>query len=58
VIYTSFSDRLSIRANLRIQRALDNPLYRLLFPNTRIEVKGGGRDADAGPIRSIGRESL
>jgi uncharacterized protein len=43
---------------LRIQRALDNPLYQFLFPNTRIEVKGGGRDADAGPIRSIGRESL
>jgi hypothetical protein len=26
VIYTSFSDRLSIRVNLRMQRALDNPV--------------------------------
>ena len=32
VIYASFSDRLSIRANLRVQRALDNPLYQYLFP--------------------------
>jgi hypothetical protein len=34
VIYTSFSDRLSIRANLRMQRALDNPVYQRIFPNT------------------------
>jgi hypothetical protein len=43
VIYTSFSDRLSIRANLRMQRALDNPVYQRIFPNTKIEAKGGGR---------------
>jgi hypothetical protein len=43
VIYTSFSDRLSIHANLRVQRALDNPVYQRIFPNTKIEAKGGGR---------------
>jgi hypothetical protein len=43
VIYTSFSDRLSIRVNLRMQRALDNPVYQRIFPNTKIEAKGGGR---------------
>jgi hypothetical protein len=42
VIYTSFSDRLSIRANLRVQRALDNPLYQRIFPMTRIAPKGSG----------------
>jgi predicted phage terminase large subunit-like protein len=43
VIYTSFSDRLSIRANLRLQRALDSPLYRQIFPGTRISAKGSTR---------------
>jgi predicted phage terminase large subunit-like protein len=41
VIYTSFSDRLSIRANLRMQRALDNLTYQGIFPKTRIASKGG-----------------
>jgi hypothetical protein len=36
VIYASFSDRLGIRANLRLQRALDSVLYRCLFPETRL----------------------
>src|SRR4029453_16921834 len=43
VIYTSFSDRWSIRVNLRMQGALDNPVYQRIFPNTKIEAKGGGR---------------
>lgn len=42
LIYASFSDRLSIRANLRVQRALDNPLYQFLFPQTQIAPKGSG----------------
>jgi predicted phage terminase large subunit-like protein len=42
VIYTSFSDRLSIRANLRMQRALDNPVYQRIFPETQISSKGSG----------------
>jgi predicted phage terminase large subunit-like protein len=36
VIYSSFSDRLGVRANLRLQRALDSKLYRQLFPGTRL----------------------
>ena len=42
VIYTSFSDRLSIRANLRMQRALDNPVYQRIFPEMQIASKGSG----------------
>jgi hypothetical protein len=26
-----------------MQRALDNPVYQRIFPNTKIEAKGGGR---------------
>jgi predicted phage terminase large subunit-like protein len=36
VIYASFSDRLGIRANLRLQRTFDGVLYKELFPGTRI----------------------
>src|SRR4029450_9669417 len=43
VIYTSFSDRWSIRVNLRMQRALDSAVYQRRGPNTKIEAKGGGR---------------
>ena len=39
VIYSSFSDRLGIRANLRLQRALDSKPYRRLFPQTRLNDK-------------------
>jgi predicted phage terminase large subunit-like protein len=45
IIYSSFSDRLSIRANLRMQRALDNANYRVIFPDTRIAGRGGGSEA-------------
>jgi hypothetical protein len=40
IIYSSFSDRLSIRANLRMQRALDSQLYRFIFPATRLVPRG------------------
>lgn len=33
-IYTSFSERLGLRANLRMQRYLDSPTYRAIFPET------------------------
>jgi len=36
VIYTSFSDRLGIRANLRLQRILDSKEYRRLFPHVEM----------------------
>ena len=39
VIYSSFSDRLGIRANLRLQRLLDGQVYRRTFPGTRLSSK-------------------
>ena len=36
VIYSSFSDRLGIRANLRLQRALASSTYARMFPQTRL----------------------
>lgn len=35
-IYTSFSERLGIRANLRLQRLYDSEIYKEIFPGTKI----------------------
>lgn len=35
-IYSSFSERLGIRANLKLQRIYDSAVYRAVFPDTRI----------------------
>lgn len=35
-IYTSFSERLGVRANLRLQRIYDSALYHKIFPETQI----------------------
>lgn len=35
-IYTSFSERLGIRANLRLQRIYDSTIFQEIFPETRI----------------------
>jgi len=35
-IYTSFSERLGIRANLKLQRLYDSEIYKEVFPDTRI----------------------
>ncbi|HWH86173.1 MAG TPA: phage terminase large subunit [Pseudomonas sp.] len=35
-IYTSFSERLGIRANLRMQRIMDSPKYLKVFPGTKL----------------------
>lgn len=35
-IYTSFSERLGVRANLKLQRLYDSPVYRRIFPDTKI----------------------
>lgn len=37
-IYASFSDRLGIRANLRLQRIYDSVRYKKIFPHTRINT--------------------
>ncbi len=36
-IYTSFSERLGIRANLRIQRIMDSEQYKNIFPETFLQ---------------------
>lgn len=38
-IYTSFSERLGIRANLRLQRIFTSSAYRRVFPGTRLNDK-------------------
>lgn len=35
-IYTSFSERLGVRANLKLQRLYDSPTYKRIFPKTII----------------------
>lgn len=44
-IYTSFSERLGIRANLRLQRLYDSAKYAEIFPATKINRAGAGADA-------------
>ncbi len=45
VIYTSFSERLGVRANLRLQRIYDSEKYKKIFPDTKINGKGIDTDA-------------
>lgn len=45
-IYTSFSERLGVRANMRLQRIFESEKYKKVFPNTRI-----GRETTAKSIR-------
>lgn len=45
-IYTSFSERLGVRANLKLQRLYDGAIYQDIFPNTKISGIGAiGADA-------------
>jgi predicted phage terminase large subunit-like protein len=39
-IYTSFSERLGVRANLRMQRILDSDKYKRVFPDTKLNQSG------------------
>ena len=39
-MYTSFSDRLGVRANLAIQRIFDSKKFKRIFPSTRISTIG------------------
>lgn len=53
-IYGSYSDRLGIRANLKLQRMLDSTKYRRVFPGTRLvlPMKDGGGVKDGNYVRS------
>lgn len=48
-IYTSFSDRLGIRANLRLQRIFDSDIYSRIFPDTKLTPRG----AKSGALRNM-----
>ncbi len=37
-IFASFSDRLGVRCNLRLQRSYSSPIYTSMFPETRINI--------------------
>ena len=37
-IYTSFSERLGVRANLKLQRLYDSAIYQDIFPDTKINA--------------------
>lgn len=39
-IYTSFSERLGVRANLKLQRLYTSDVYRRIFPGTKIKESG------------------
>lgn len=45
-IYTSFSDRLGIRANLRVQRIMASPKYARVFPDVRLGKEGATRNRE------------
>lgn len=45
-IYTSFSDRLGIRANLRVQRIMSSPKYQRVFPHVRLGKQGATRNRE------------
>lgn len=42
-IYASYSDRLSTRANLNLQRIIEGPVYRRIFPETMLAEPGAAR---------------
>lgn len=41
-IYASFSDRLGLRANLRLQRMYQSPAYQRIFPKIQLGTPGSG----------------
>jgi predicted phage terminase large subunit-like protein len=51
-IYTSFSERLGIRANLRLQRIYDSPKYQKLFRDTIINGSNAGTSSTSGSLRN------
>lgn len=51
-IYTSFSERLGVRANLMCQRIYESPKYQKLFPDTIIPTVGMGRNDILGATRN------
>lgn len=52
-IYTSFSERLGVRANLKLQRIYDSPIYQKIFPNTSINKSNAVASAQHSRNREI-----
>lgn len=63
-IYTSFSERLGVRANLQCQRIYDSDKFRKTFPKTRIAKNGltaeesGGATRNRDLLEYVGGEGL
>lgn len=60
-IYTSFSDRLGIRANLMCQRVFDSDRYKAVFPHTAIsrgrgDLEGGAAVRNHSLLEYVGRD--
>lgn len=57
-IYTSFSERLGIRANLRLQRIFDSEIYREVFPDTSINGGSDGHLRNREILEYVGHEGF
>lgn len=51
-IYTSFSERLGVRANLTAQRVYESDRFKKVFPDTKINSVGMGSSASMGATRN------
>ena len=58
VIYTSFSDRLGVRANLRLQRVFDSDKYKQIFPELKLSQKRGDAQRTNDMLEYVGREGF
>lgn len=56
-VYGSFSDRLGVRANLRLQRMFRSDRYKRVFPGFRLPVRGDGSLINRDIIEIPNRES-
>lgn len=57
-IYTSFSERLGIRANLRLQRIFDSPKYKKTFPTIKLAQKRGEGLRNNDILEYVGHEGF
>lgn len=55
-IYTSFSDRLGVRANLRLRRIFASEIYREIFPDFGTDWGKSGHSANQSLIEYIGQD--
>lgn len=58
IIYTSFSDRLGVRANLRLQRIFDSDKYKKIFPALKLSQKRGEGLRNNEILEYVGKEGF